>query len=269
MISMVLSTMLMSAAFMIYNSIGRTSKFIKRIADEDGREVLVIKRFKQDLVGFSAIWHVASDIKSVNQQEAAASSSEGMENKFFYSVNKNDSLDLLTFVTTSALPSYASNGPRFVRVVYKLDADPLNEGLYRLMRKEMKNVTDQIFDNELRSGAFSELASGVRSVSMSYYYFKQQEEGQVQAQGEEQAEPMNKLSEWNPENKDTQEITKGSTPYSIKVDMMFENKQGRQTSTSFRVDSVVNSSLKISSVQPSPPAADAPTAKGRGENETE
>lgn len=244
MVSMALSTILLSAVFMIYNSIGRTSKFVKRVAGEDLQEIVFIKRIKQDFLGISTLWNVNKAADKTGQQSSAE-----IKNAYFCSINKDGILDFLTFVSTSSLSSYGSNPPRFVRVVYKLDSDPLNEGMYRLMRKEVVEVSGELSDKQLKSGAFSELVGNISSIQINYFYVKKQDERQAQAQGLEEESLIGRMLEWDPEKKETQKITKDSLPLLAEINVTF-GKQKRKINAKYKVDILVDASVKISPVQP-------------------
>jgi hypothetical protein len=248
-ISMTLSTMLMTAVFMIYNSINRTSRFIKNIADQDNKEMVLIQRLKKDFRGLSALWYTKNDGTDSEEQDANASSDK-IDNNFFYSCNQNNSLDFLTFITTSVLPAYASNGPKFVRVVYLLQADLERPGLFKLMRKELMDVSGEIIEKDLKSGSFSELANGIKTIKMNYFYIEKADDEVVQAQAGNIAEPIKTLTDWDFKNKETESITKNAAPYSAQAEITFENEKAQTTTINFRIDILVNAFIKISAVQP-------------------
>jgi hypothetical protein len=141
----------------------------------------------------SAIWftqaelekqRAAKDTKDV-AGSAESQQSEKKSSSYFYSINKQTNLEMMTFVTTSALQSYGTTQDRLVRVVYKLEQDPAHEGNFRLMRKEIFNVTESIDEQALKAGKFYELAANIGSLQTTFYYIDQQE---LQKQQKAQAE---------------------------------------------------------------------------------
>ena len=253
-VSMILGSILMGSMFTIYNGISRSVTLVQRIANEDTREVVIIDRLQKDFLGLATMWN-SKPVKSSSGDSAptpAEPAKGDIENKYFYSVNKGEALDFLTCITTNPLYSYAEIRPHFIRVVYRVEADPLQNGFFRLMRKEIATVSDKVTEEDLKGGVFSELARGVRSIKMHYYYFKKPEEAEVKAQanGKEVPPSLEEISEWDPNDEKMKEKISGVVPYAIKIEMLFEDNNGKQKEVNFRVDILSDVSLNVTSPQP-------------------
>ena len=252
-VAMILGSILISSMFMIYNGISNSVNFVQRVSSADTREVVIIDRFQRDFLGLATMWNNLQT-KSNNGEPAASStatSKDEIKNKFFYSINNGDSLDFLTCITTSRLSSFDDIRPYFVRVVYRVESDPLRKEFFRLMRKEIATVSDKVTEEDLKGGFFSELAYGIRSIKMHYYFLKKSEETTVKAQavGQSSSRSFEEISEWNPNDEKMKEKTSDIVPYAIKIDMVFEDN-GKQQEVNFRVDIFSDVSLGVKLPQP-------------------
>jgi prepilin-type N-terminal cleavage/methylation domain-containing protein len=185
---MAISAIIMTSLFEIYNQIMHNMQRVDRFVQADTHIVTLKNRFESDLMGISAIWFTQADLakKKEDQNSAPAHTQSSKDahlmSRYFYSMNKNGNLDMITFITTSALQSYDGTQNLCVRVVYKIEQDPKHEKSLRLMRKEIYSWTENIGEQDLKSGKFYELASDIASIEMTYHlidtvaYNKQQEE---------------------------------------------------------------------------------------------
>ena len=170
---MAISAILMTILLQIYNQVTRNMLRVERFVFEDTQILTLKNRFGKDLAGLSAIWFTQAELQAKQAAKDATKTPEPTTekkkcSKYFYSVNKDKHLDTLTFVTTSALQSYGSVQSRFVRVLYKVEKDPTGEGLLRLMRKEIVMPTENIDEENLKSGKFYQLVGGIKSLEMTY-----------------------------------------------------------------------------------------------------
>ncbi len=173
MMVMAVSAIIMTSLFEIYNQVVRNVGRVERFVMQDSKILTLEYRLYQDVMGMSAIWFTQADFekKQTDQNVSDPKSSEKDQKKtsqYFYSMNKNNNLAMLTFVTTSALQSYGTTQDRYVRVVYKLEDDVLHPGTLRLMRKEITAVSEYIDDKTLEQGKFYELANNIGSLQMNY-----------------------------------------------------------------------------------------------------
>lgn len=169
--SMAISAVLMTCLFEIYYQISRNMTRVERFVFEDTQILTLQNRFSKDLMGLSGVWFNQS-VKDKNEPVQAKTFTDNQQksNYFFSSNIKNSSnLGMLTFITTNPLRSYGKTNTAFVRIVYKLEPDPNNKNLFRLMRKEIQNPTENIDEQDLKLGTFYQLAWGIESLQMTYY----------------------------------------------------------------------------------------------------
>ena len=194
-----LSAIIMTALFEIYYQVTRNMNRVERFVFEDTQVLTLKSRLGKDLSGLSAIWFTQGEIEA--QQLALLQkgspvkkplSDKRKSSKFFYSVNKDKNLDVVTFVTTSALQSYGDVQGRFVRVVYQVEKDPKYKDMFRLMRKEISSPTEYIDAEALQPGRFYELAGGIKSIEITYQLIDKVE---IQRQQKERAKPEDQKSQ--------------------------------------------------------------------------
>lgn len=167
---MAVSAIMMTALLEIYNQVTVNMKRVERFVFEDSQLLALKNRFGKDISGMSSIWYIENKLKADDGtvQQKPQDDDKKMKSNYFYSVNKNGRLDILTFLTTSAVQSYGSVQYCFVRVVYQLENDPKHEGLFRLMRKEIVTPSENIDEQALQKGKAYELVSGIKSIDISY-----------------------------------------------------------------------------------------------------
>jgi len=136
---MAVSAIIMTALLEIYNQTARNMTKVERFIFEDTQILTLKNRFGKDSSGITAIWFKQSELAALQaaQEKKEAPKNTRKLSYFFHSTNKNDQFEMLAFITTAALQSYSGDSERFVRVVYLLENDPVHEGLFRLMRKEV------------------------------------------------------------------------------------------------------------------------------------
>ncbi len=172
--SMAISAIVMTSLFEIYNQITRNMMRIDRFVFEDTQLLTLKNRLTQDFAGLSSVWFTQAEVikqkaaTKVAKTENPAAAEKNKVALCFYSHNKDAHLDMLTFVTTAALQSFGAIQQRYVRVVYQVQPDPVQEGFLRLMRKEIIAPTENIDEMALQSGTFYELARGIKKIDMTY-----------------------------------------------------------------------------------------------------
>jgi prepilin-type N-terminal cleavage/methylation domain-containing protein len=221
---MAVSAIIMTSLFEIYNQVVRNMKKIDRFVTTDSQILTFENRLGKDLLGLSAIWFTQADFEKklatknasdgTQEKSSSGQQQEKKSSRYFYSSNKNNNLEMLTFVTTSALQSYGATQDRFVRVVYRLEKDPKHPGNLRLMRKEILTVSEYIDDDALKAGKFYELATNIASLEMTYQFIdvaelkKQQQAKSAQdgasapaQENKEGKQVMRSAKEWKEEKK--------------------------------------------------------------------
>jgi len=175
---MAISAILVTNLFQIYNQVAKNMARVDQFVLQDTQLITLHNRLSKDFDGFSAIWFTqaelqarlqAKDKQSEKQEKIVEKKDDDKKNcKFLYSINKNENLDTLIFMTTSSLQSYAAAESRFVKVIYQLIPDPVHKDLYSLMRKEIFAPTEDIQPESLQNGTFYELINGIKSMKVEY-----------------------------------------------------------------------------------------------------
>ncbi len=169
---MAISAIMMTILLQIYNQVTRNMLRVERFVFEDTQVLTLKNRLSKDFAGLSAVWFTQAELQekqaAIDPVKNPPSKEKKKSSKYFYSVNKDGHLDTLTFITTNALQSYGTSKNRFVRIVYRVEKDPVNKDLLRLMRKEIAMPTENIDEESLKQGKFYELVSGVKSLEMTY-----------------------------------------------------------------------------------------------------
>ncbi|MCX5924298.1 MAG: prepilin-type N-terminal cleavage/methylation domain-containing protein [Candidatus Dependentiae bacterium] len=177
-ISMMISTMLMSAAFTIYNQVNKAAATVQKVTTNDTKIMILRDRLSADFEGISPLWfteEMYEKLKSPEQATAKAANSDSKikRNNFLYAQSSDKNLSFLTFVTTNPLQMYGENTARFVRVVYTLIPDTQNKDVFKLMRKEDKKPSADFDIEKMKEGTFYELASNITKLSIEFGYIDQ------------------------------------------------------------------------------------------------
>jgi hypothetical protein len=164
------STIIMSTVFEIYYQITRSMQRVDRFVVEDMQIFALKNRLQKDLSSMNAIWFTqgAVESKELADGKQANAPEKRKRSNYFYSVNKKNSamLDVMTFVTTGSLMSYGATQDQFVRVVYKVEENPLQEGTFCLMRKQINFPCENIDKESLDKEKFYELISGFTELTV-------------------------------------------------------------------------------------------------------
>lgn len=210
---MAVSGIIMTCLLEIYNQTARNMTKVERFIFEDTQVLTLKNRIGKDISGLSSIWFKESELAAL---QAAQEKKEAPKNTrkcsyYFYSTNKGEQFDMLTFMTTGGLKSFGLAADRYVRVVYQLEKDPAHEGLFRLMRKEINPATEFIDEVSLKQGKFYELIGGIKSFDVTYQLVdrvalnKQLKAGQkpkgdatVQDNGQDAAPIIRSVKQWYP-----------------------------------------------------------------------
>lgn len=170
-IIIMISSMIMMNLLQIYNSVKRHYMKVEQYTKDDDRLLVLQTILERDFSSLSCIWfdQTKKESKQLVSGVTMPAPEKIKRNKFFFSVNKDEHLDLLTFVTTSGTTMFGQPERRFVRVVYRLQHDEKNEGTYRLLRKELPFVQADIDEDHLQGGMFYEVVDNVHHIGMKYY----------------------------------------------------------------------------------------------------
>ena len=186
-IGLLISTILITISFMIYQQIARSTQFTQRITTNDTKVMILKDRLQQDLLGITPLWFIPSKYDAMTKQAKTSSTNEESletdtekktdttkkeddtqkEHNFFYSQNNQDgTLNLFSFITTSAMQTYGTPKRLCVRVVYLLKKDA-TKNIFSLLRKE---IAPEEFNNTTATSSenFYEIASLIKSCSIEF-----------------------------------------------------------------------------------------------------
>ncbi|MBI2353319.1 prepilin-type N-terminal cleavage/methylation domain-containing protein [Candidatus Dependentiae bacterium] len=210
MIGFMISTLLITVSFTIYQQIARSTQFVATIAATDTQIMILNDRLRKDILGILPLWflkkdyeqntknaagvspipklakenkeakEIASETHESLQAEEKIDEKEMKANNFFCSMNKDDgTFDYVSFVTTSALQVYQSCHNPCVRVVYSLKQDGKNSYGQQKLRLLRKELTDLEFDQDKVSSPenFYEIAQNIKSFSIEYGFIDPMKSG--------------------------------------------------------------------------------------------
>lgn len=205
---LMISSILLTATFTIYNQINKSAQIIQNITTSDTRIMVLKDRLQKDFSGLCPLWFTQDEYekyksleKTPNTQTERKQFDENIkQNSFLYSDNHDDnSLNFFTFVTLNAMQMYATDSQRMVRVVYLLKKESDNPKSFRLMRAEVKNVAPDFNQNSiLGSKNFYEIVSNIASCSIEYGFIDQpkNKKGKAKSSSSEKPAELKWLQEW-------------------------------------------------------------------------
>ena len=218
MITIMISSILLTACLSIYNQITKSITTIQKIITADTKVMIFQDRLTKDLSGISCTWIIKKPKEQApkNQQQALPAASkknaadDPNQDNFFYVLQNNQNSELVfSFVTLNPLWSYTNSTARPVRVVYKLQDDATGTHHFKLLRKE-DTLIDQDLNQEhkenLIKGSFYEICNSITTLKLEIGFIpmpqkeqqapKEQPAAKEQATPKEQTNPSDKKMEW-------------------------------------------------------------------------
>lgn len=181
---MAVSSIIMSSLLIMYNQITHNMQRVEKMIRADMQILTTYQRLDKDYKGLTPIWFTQADrvaleekkIKSANKEnkELEPLSDQITSGQYFYSIQKHDNLELVSWITTTGLAWFPSTNNYYIRVVYAVIPDKYHPNHFCLMRKEM-SPTDTINQENLSSGKFYQLADQIISITAEYTYLDLQE----------------------------------------------------------------------------------------------
>lgn len=156
--------------------------------------------------------------------------------KIFYATEKNETLEMLSFITTNSLSSYVNDAatgrirPKLVRVLYKLEQEPNTNDdqsitAYRLLRKESAEL-DFARSQKDTTTSFYELATNIQEFSAEYITLQEDNDGKI---SEEVTTSWDiKEENKNKDEKNNKKPEKRKIPNFINLTLSFANKHNNQ-----------------------------------------
>lgn len=236
-VSIALTSILMTAAFTIYNQISKSAEILEEITTYDTKAMVLQSRLQKDFTGITPLWFKKADYEKMQslstdpaQQNSQNKFNENIvENNFFYAENEeNGQLNFFTFITVNGMQSFGSANQRFVRVVYLLEKDAV-KNTFNLLRKEIKSISSEIEPQEItKSGSFYKLATDIKSFKIEYGFIDQPKSKQNQTKNNERAQ-QKWLNDWGVvhEKTKTNEYKPG-LPETIKITLSFTNNLNKE-----------------------------------------
>jgi prepilin-type N-terminal cleavage/methylation domain-containing protein len=205
-LALALSGMVAATLYNIFFIVTRGITIAEPMIDNVTRTSLVYNRLKKDLQGVFV--PTQADVKATPSPQGPQATSTGQPtkvpekplDKVMYSINKNNSWALLSFITNNPLLTYydPTKGipkPAIARVVYRLESKP--DGSFSLMRQESPVLNFEAFESTSSKPIRGyELANNIKNISMEYAFpVQDQKQGGANAD-KAQAIKFETRSEW-------------------------------------------------------------------------
>lgn len=242
-ISLMISTMLMTAALTIYQQVSSSSKKIQNITSKDISLMILEKRLTDDLLGLSPLWFNKENITNTeqaknNSKEQSSAKEQTKDpntekNNFFYAQTQNNQIDFITFISTSTLHSFTSPRLYIARIVYMLQPDQDKPGFFILQRKEEKQISNEINLQKIKDGSFYTLIKNIKNCSLEYGFIDISPEKRSQASQDDWK--MKWVQQWGKEQeqKKTSESEKEEyvpkLPDVVKIKITIQEFEGAPT----------------------------------------
>jgi hypothetical protein len=234
-VATVISAMLGAALFYSFNIINKYVGVIDNYTDKNLKIATMHQQFEKDLLGtfvpvaaMKPIEEKPPETTQPKPGQPQAQEKKAVEEKkpqakplgkIFYGINKENNIDILSFITGNSLQAYWSKQtgkakPRIVRVVYRLMPDKEVKNSFNLLRSEGNDLK---FDS-YKPGGTKEIKEftmieGIKSLSMHYTKEKKDEKNKDSKEKEQKKKKeFITLKEWKVEaqgddkaKKDTQD----------------------------------------------------------------
>lgn len=184
-ISMMISAILMTASLTMYNQISKVTTKIQQTSSLDSTTLILYNRLNLDLQGICSLWFTPEHYEKLaelqktdqaeikNQLHTKQQVTTNERNNYFFALNNNDQLDVMTFVSNNPLPTYTEEQVRIVRIVYILEPDLAHPSKFKLMRKEINNVSPNFDRTTIKEGKFDQIADNIIHCSAMYGFIDQ------------------------------------------------------------------------------------------------
>lgn len=243
-IALAISSMLSLVLFFCVDQIAKAGRIMDNVMDTHMRDELVMHLLERDISGAMVV--------------------EAPYKKVFFSSQKDNNLELLTFITNNPLILQASSAPvKMVRVVYRLvpaKKENKKEGQrYVLTRQEIADITFDPTDKEnrqeknedLQTARAYEVVDGILSCQLLFKPRKQEDEQKGKdSKAKEQKEQLTWDSDSKIDGKDRTENQLIPQEVTCKIEYKGE-KKAKQVLT-VRVPILADMSIEKSAVPTSP-----------------
>ncbi len=259
--SMMIATIMITASFTIYNQISKTTQVLQTITNNDTKVTILQNRLQQDLTGICPLWftkeqyeHLKAGQASDNEQKPTFDDST--KNNFFFADNNDDgSFQFCTFMTVNPIHMYGTENQRFLRVVYKLEQNKQDKKQFRLLRKEIRNSSNNNMDSKLllSEHSFYEILTQVSDFSIEYGFINQpkhqSKNKKPDQQSDQQPIKIQWLQEWGKVSEKTKSNEyKPALPEFIKIKITFSSAQKQKQEYEIYCTIPVDSTSKLTSI---------------------
>ncbi len=175
--SLALTGMLMSLLFSSFFLTNRSISIAEPLIEADVRCALIHNQLVKELEG--VFIPVQAELKKTGSSVVASSLEKNQPkplDKIFYSTNKNNRLEILSFITNNPLKIYydeksGTPKPAVVRVVYRLIET--KDKNYTLLRQESSTLEFEAFEVKASKPIRSyEVANNIKNITMEYAFGK-------------------------------------------------------------------------------------------------
>ena len=254
-------TSLMGVA--LFNGFAQTNQFtqvVDSFINISSKAAIVHQQLDHDITGICIPFSAVEEEKEAKEpekpeQEPKKEAEARKEDKrkerkplthVFFSKNKGELLDTLTFITNNPLQVYWSEKageakPRIARVVYRLEKEDGQKDTYRLLRQESNQLAYEAFGKEAAKPVRAlELIDGIKNFSINFSVATERKE-----EGEEKGKRINVeykvLKEWDREQikKDEQKKMKPLPDLLIIALTLWDDKKERDVSFEFKIPILV------------------------------
>jgi hypothetical protein len=230
-ISAALATVVGSALIAAWMQINKAQITVDRYIDTYTRAILIHNQIERDFSGvfIPTLTTVPTEVTAQKTPQTSADSKKKSEElpKAFYSVSRNENLELLTFITSNPLQVYDGGKmgrvvPRIARIVYRLEADKEQPGSYILTRQEGTELDFNKYDLQNKNALRSyELARGIKSLSVEYEFLEQEESNKQDAAPKKQEKKYKVVKEWQKKaESENNHIVAPSLPTSLRIEIV-------------------------------------------------
>lgn len=231
-ITLLLTAIILTAVMQVAFRATQQDAFAKKHVSKDVKLIVMHTQFLQDISGLCSLVYEHAE-KSEEKSEKSAKPAEKQDNKqsddikkYFYSVQKDNHLDVLTFVTTHSLTFYGQDPKPLIRVTYTLAPGKDENSGFSLLRKE---TTTLAFEEAEKSGKYAVLLDGIKKFETTYFYVKPKKEektGSEKGGKKSEKEELPELAaqkDWGMQQPDEKEPIEQKIPSFILIQCECEN----------------------------------------------
>lgn len=191
MLGLLLGSIITTVLFTAFFQINRSAEYGDQLIDTDMKIMILHHQLERDLNGMFIPQEAIPDDEQDEQQEkeskettkqpdtAKKKKKRKLLEKPFYSINKNNNLSLLTFISNNPVRIYEKpqtnatepkkpGVPYVVRVVYRVLPDEQNKGAFKITRQESEQLDFKNFEPTSKRVRPYVIADNIKSITMNF-----------------------------------------------------------------------------------------------------